>query len=151
MIVKMSARVLNLVDFRKFNEGVTEAKVKKEVEAMKRAYLTTEEEGILQPEKETELISGLKLQYSRLRLRNMQRNKDLEQLQVSLNALKASNTQAFAHLQESPHITSLKTTLAHTESAASEEVLLTEQLLSLLQNTKQASVSEVLSCKPAAS
>lgn len=147
----MSARVLGLVDFRKFNEGVTDAKVKKEVESMKSAFLTTNEEESLQPVKETEVISGLKLQYSRLKQRNMQRNKDLEQLQVSLNALKASNTQAFEHLQESPHITSLKTTLVHTEFTANQEALLTQQLLSLLQRTKQASVSEVLSCKPAAS
>lgn len=147
----MSARVLSLVDFRQFNEGVTEAKVKKEVETMKSAYLTTEEERTIESERETELISGLKLQYSRLRLRNMQRNKDLQQLQASFNALKASNTQAFAHLQESPYITSLKSTIVHTESAASQESLQTEQLLSLLQSTKQASVSEVLSCKLIAS
>lgn len=139
----MSEKLLSWVDIRRFNTQVTEAKVKKAVETMRSDFETYREERTGESAKKRHLIGGLKLHYSRLRLRNGRKVRELELLQESLDTLQSSNLQASEQLTNphaSAHLSTLKALSADTESAAAQESLVTDQLLSLLNSTKQASV-----------
>lgn len=133
----MSEKLLSWVDIRRFNAQVTEAKVQKEVETMKSGFETCREERTAEPAKETLLIEAFKQRYSRLKQRNRQKGRLLEQLRESLDSLQSSNQQAFPGLQP---LSSLQVSASDRESAVTQESLTTDQLLRLLQSTKQACV-----------